>query len=240
MNHPEDDEVAETPPNRERVLQRAWVLSCVTCRAFLENFEDELQSATLHSRVLSWIDTVFLRSEFEEAELEFVDSERGESSQQAIVNGSWRSEGLAVLAWALNRYELPAHDQMVDPVAAANALLFLSDDAHDRRNEFDLRSADELKAFSERQFAIHWRLRDFSLSPRSMDFREFARTAWFGPLDIERVALAENDLAIDGVSISKAPKDVVRRCQSIATERHQAINWLRGRGATYSNVDTST
>jgi hypothetical protein len=237
----EDDEDIEfTPPTVERVRRRAWAISSIVCRAFIENFEDTAEAAILHSRVLSWIDAMDLRSEFEANELAAIEADIGSLDQQTLVNGTWRSEGLVVLAWALNAAEIPSHDQMVDPSAVANSLFFLAEDTLDRASELTLRDDDQLDQFSEIQLALHWRIRDFSLRPQSMDFRRFPETAWFGPLSITGVSLAEDDLAIDGVPIAKAPQDRFRQCQSIATERHQAINWLRGWHDVYSEVDTST
>jgi len=237
----EDEEDIEfTPPAEERVRRRAWAISAVICRAFIETFEDPAEAATLHSRVLSWIDAMNLRPEFEAKELATIDAKVGTLDQQAVVNGTWRSEGLVVLAWALHAAEIPPHDQMVDPSAIANSVFFLADDAMDRASELTLRGDDELDKFSEVQLALHWRIRDFSLRPQAMDFRSFPDKSWFGPLSIEGISLAEDDLAIDGIPIVNAPEDRFRQCQSIASERHQAINWLRGWHEIYSEVDTST
>jgi hypothetical protein len=92
----------------------------------------------------------------------------------------------------------------------------------------------------EQLFAIHWRLRDFSLVHGAMDFVAFSKNNGFCKFDIGAIAVVENDLAIGGVAIAKAPRDAVSLCQSIAVERHQAINWILGQQITYSEVDTST
>ena len=181
-----------------------------------------------------------LRSEFEASELASIDADIGSLDQQVMVNGTWRSEGLGVLAWALNAADIPPHDQLVDPSATANSVLFLVDDAMDRVSELTLRKDDELDKFAGTQLALHWRIRDFSLRPEAMDFRRFPEESWFGQVSIEGVSLADDDLAIDGVPIVEAPEERFRQCQSIASERHQAINWLRGWHEIYSEVDTST
>jgi hypothetical protein len=48
------------------------------------------------------------------------------------------------------------------------------------------------------------------------------------------------DLAIGDRPITEADPAEVRRCQSIAMERHQAANWLLGDAEIYSEADTST
>ncbi|RYD82987.1 MAG: DUF4272 domain-containing protein, partial [Verrucomicrobiaceae bacterium] len=166
--------------------------------------------------------------------------ELGSLDPKALIHGTWRSEGLVVLAWAMGATDIPQHDQLVDPAEVANSIHFLSDDAVQASEDLKLRPAEELGVFSEIQFALHWRIRDFSQWSEAMDFRKFAETSWFGPLRIEGIPLGEDDLAIDDVPIAKAPQERFWQCRSIATERHQAINWLQGWDEVYSEVDTST
>ncbi len=235
-----DGDIELAPPTQDRIRQRAWAMSAVICRSFIETFEDSTEAAALHSRVLEWIDGLNLRPELESGELSTIAADIGSLDRQVMVDATWRSEGLAVIAWALQASDLPAHDQMVDPSVVANSVLFLDDDAINRAGELRLRGADELDCFAEIQLAIHWRIREFSLRPQAMDFRSFAENSWFGPLSVEGVALAEDDLAIDDLPIARASEERLRQCQSIASERHQAINWLRGWHEIYSEVDTST
>jgi hypothetical protein len=236
----EEEDIEFHPPPEDRVLRRAWAISSVMCRAFIDSYDDSAEAATLHSRLLSWIDSMDLRSEFEPEELEMVETDLGSLDPRAKVNGTWRSEGLVVLAWALGATAIPRHDEMVDPTEVANSIYFLSDDAMNAAKDLKLRPSEELGVFAEIQYSLHWRIRDFSLRQEAMDFRKFAETAWFGPLRIEGIPLAEDDLAIDGVPIAMASQDRFRQCQSIAMERHQAINWLQGWDEIYSEVDTST
>ena len=67
-----------------------------------------------------------------------------------------------------------------------------------------------------------------------------AQQAWFGRFDLVGFKLVRDDLAIDGVGLSEAPRDAIKRCHGVAVERHQAIGWLRGAHRLYSKVDTST
>jgi hypothetical protein len=99
---------------------------------------------------------------------------------------------------------------------------------------------DEIERLSNRLFALHWRLRQFSLKPQHMDFFSFSRTARFGPLDVEGLAFANGDLAIDGQPLVDVPEDRRRECMSIARERHQAANSLCGYETTYSDVPCDT
>jgi hypothetical protein len=104
-----------------------------------------------------------------------------------------------------------------------------------------LRSMEEILEGGARAFANHWRMRQFTMvDPSPLDFEEFARTAWFGPLNIKGVRLVERDLAVGPKAISKARRDNVAMVSSAAMERYLAFNWLVGQSEIYSDTDTST
>lgn len=93
----------------------------------------------------------------------------------------------------------------------------------------------------ERLFSIHWRLVDWRVSPKAIDFAEVARRSTFG-LVTDDAMLLDGDLAIVGSPIAKAPRDAIGMTESIARERHQAGNWLVGDqpAQRYSDVGTDT
>jgi hypothetical protein len=230
---------AEGPPSARRVARRALVLAAVAQRAFEEYTPAEV-SPEPGPALVRWLESRGVAPELERAERRLVEAPRGTLAQRQVVEGSWRSEGLAVLAWALGVGELPAHDETVAAGVLMRRLGLLGEGTPAVLTSPTLRPLEELQRMERRLFVLHWRLRDFGLKPRAMDFAEFARTAWFGPFDITGIALAEKDLALGGLPISKAPPEQVGECQSIAMERHQAINWLLGRHPVYSLVDTPT
>jgi hypothetical protein len=73
-----------------------------------------------------------------------------------------------------------------------------------------------------------------------MDFAEFARTAWFGPLDITGLPLEGGDLAINGKRIDRASPDEFGMAHSAAVERHRAVNWLWNGPERFSEADDAT
>jgi hypothetical protein len=75
--------------------------------------------------------------------------------------------------------------------------------------------------------------------PRADDFAGFARTSWFGPLDLTGLPLAEGDLAIRGAPIDRADPGLFSAVHSAAQERHLAVNWLYGGPERYSDADVS-
>lgn len=224
-------------PDASRVLRRALALSAVVCRGFMENQQDRSYAVGLHGRVIAWMERAGIRDELETDELAMVLASIGTLDRQQTANATWRSEGLAVLAWALGKFPLPRHDDTVVPVEAAESVGFLDDSSAEQAA---LRPESEIDVMEQHLLALHWRLRDFRLRPDAMDFVEFVRNCRWAVLSVDPEALVEGDLAIDGVRIDRADPERVQECSSIAQERHQAINWLIGDNPIYSQVETNT
>jgi hypothetical protein len=212
------------------------VLAAVSCRGSIEADADT-EAETLRRRVNDWVASHGLDDEREPQERTLLAARVGRLDQQDAINATWRSEGMAILGWALGRSEWPAHDTHVDPAATARGLGFL-EEAPVALATSALRSDSEILRAAEATFALHWRLREFSLNRTALDFAAFAERARFGPLEIGGLELAENDLAIDGQPLGKSHR--WRQVLSIAQERHQAANWLRGYDPVYSEVETNT
>jgi hypothetical protein len=228
----------EAPPSAEQVARRAIVLATISCRGVVELDPAREEAARFWTRVADWWSRLGLDDELEPAEADLMAAAFGAAPRQELVNASWRSEALGVLAWALQRAELPAHDQQVDAAGAGGSLGFLQDQTV--LDSPALRSPAELEHYAEVALTVHWRLRDFSLNPRALDFTAFCKTAWFGPLSLDGVRLVDGDLAIGDQPISRASERDVRTALSIAQERHQAANWLLDASESLSDTDTST
>lgn len=226
------------PPSARRVAERALVMSIVTCRGFVE--QDRDAASEFWGGVRSWFETLGLSGEVEPWEKQVIECPLGRLDAQLQANSTWLCEGLTVLAWALGRFALLPHDQAVVAAEVSEALGFRVPKEGTVLASPRLRTPEEISALSNRMFAVHWRLRDFNLSKRQMNFKSFSETAWFGPLDIEGVRLIADDLAIGDAPIGSAKPNRFRECLSIAVERHRAANWLLGHAAVYSETDTST
>ena len=100
----------------------------------------------------------------------------------------------------------------------------------------ELRPPHEIAALADQMFTLHWRLRQYSLNQSRMDYLEFARTAWFGPLSLNGLRLNGKDLEIQDVPIFQASEKQWREALGLAQERHQAANWLQGHDPIYSLV----
>jgi hypothetical protein len=237
----EEEEEQIDPPSPQRVARRALALAAVAGRALLE-LPDSGGDESFRPRLIQWVDTVGVRDELEPDEEKLLQQPLGVPSQQEAVNATWRLEGLAVLAWALGRFELPRHDQQVDAGQLMPAICLL--DAAGAKGllaDARLRTIEELKAMSDRLLAIHWRLRQFRADGGEpiADWPSEAKNAWF-PLNLAGIPLIDGDLALGDAAIADASEDLFQLASSIAQERHQAINWLAGDSAVYSETDTPT
>jgi hypothetical protein len=235
-----EDEDADAP-TAERVARRALALTAVTARAILEQDKANPKAASTYQDLLAWVSDLGNDDEFEPNEWEVLQRPLGRLDQRGQIDSTWRLEGLVVLAWALGRFDIPPHDQLVELNPLWRSLGLLDADVSQALvTEAALRPRTEIGTLRNRMFALHWRLRNYHLTPDVMNFAEFARTCSFGPLDLTGLPLVEGDLGLRGVRLDRAPPDVFSTAHSIAQERHQAVNWLWEGPERYSEASVAT
>jgi hypothetical protein len=236
----EADEDAE-PPTAQRVAQRVLALTAVTARAILEQDVANPQAQQTYLDLLAWVRDIGIDEEFEPQEREVVHRPLGQLDRRQQINSTWRLEGLVVLAWALGRFEIPPHDQLVSLSPLWRSLGLLdADSAGALLANATIRSREELATLRNRLFALHWRLRNQFVNPGVLDLTEFARTCSFGPLDLTGLPLVEGDLGLQGQRIDRAAVNVFASAHSTAQERHQAANWLWEGPGLYSQASVAT
>ena len=103
-----------------------------------------------------------------------------------------------------------------------------------------IRPRQEIDSLRNRLFTLHWRLTDYYVRPKVIDFAEFARTASFGPLDISGLTLIGGDLAIEGARLDRATHEALSTTRSATHERHISINWLSAGPDRYSHASVDT
>jgi hypothetical protein len=240
----QNDEGAEPPPpSPERVARRALALGAVTTRAFIEKHDlSDPETEATRKQLLEWVATLEIGEELEPDEWNVLQRPVGRLEQQAVIDSTWRVEGLGVLAWALGRFDLPAYDEEVEPQSLLDAIGVLKErTARALRDAPKVRDLDELEILYWQLVAVHWRLRDYTLRPQAVDFEGLPeKGGWFGGFDLSSCRLIDRDLALGDVAIKDAPEDVFQTALSIANERHMAVNWLLGDAEIYSETDTST
>ena len=229
------------PPMPMRVAVRALALAAVTGRAMLEQDLANPDAEPTYRDLLAWGDALGIESELEPEERAILVTPLGQLDPALQLKSTWRLEGLAVLAWALNRFQLPSHDQIADVNTLWRNLGLLDiPAAGELLAQPVLRRRAELASLRDQLFAIHWRLTDFEAQKTTLDFAEFLLSNKFGPPDLGGLSLVDNDLALGGVRIDQAPADLFQNCQNIAQERHRAANWLWEGPARYSEASITT
>jgi hypothetical protein len=233
----------EARPTAQRVARRALALAAVSARGFLDqHVSDDLEGGEQYrGRLLKWVEEVGFGDELEPDERDALQRPAGGLDEEEVMRTTWRLEGLSVLLWALGLTEFPPHDQMGSMDTLCPPVGFLDAKAAKRfLKNAALRPAGEIDAKQRQLFSLHWRLREYHLRPKAMDFVAFAQKAWFGPFDLTGLPLIDNDLAIGGAPIHGADSRAYGITCALTHERHLAANWLLGHSEVYSETDTPT
>jgi hypothetical protein len=161
------------------------------------------------------------------------------SDDPAVVDAVWRGEALGTLLWALQLAELPPYDRPFDPDDVAAAAL----------DGAKLREEDELELERESARLWHWRARTSELQAAGVvELPE--RYATFDQL-IAATAMRGFEQGVLPAPIRgdfRAYERVYRHltpeqhgeAHSLAVERHHALNWLSGLGASWDDVPLDT
>lgn len=243
MTESQDDGVECERPSAGRVAARAIVLAAVVDRGMIENeYSSSGDAEKARMNLLAWIREIDVVDEAEPEELALLEQAFGELGLQQIVDAIWRIEGLAVLLWALGLLELPQYDALVDPQTVWNAVRVCDAEiARGILQSAKLRTPEQLATYRTQATMINWRFRNQRLHPRQVDFVAMSRSCWIGSFDLVGLQIIDSDLAVGGAPICNVDPERLSTCESIANERHLAINWLTGlNSSTYSETDTST
>lgn len=218
--------LAPQPPTPEQAARRALALAAVCARALLEQAgPDQADAEANRARIAAWAGALALAPEMPAVGL---DAPVGSLEPQATTDATWRLEGLAVLAWALNCFPLPAHDALAEPWPLLSAVGFLDlEAARALLAGPTLRPAEALLALHRQLLAVHERLAEQLFRPGPRDFPRAAGAA-FEPLGLGPLRLAGNDLALGEGAVADAPEEEVRGALSAAQERLWACTWLLG------------
>jgi hypothetical protein len=236
----DSDDFSLTPPLPSRVAARALVLAAISCRGLIEKDAGKRGAEELRHKILVWLDAVDAADEAEPAEIALLSAPLGGLDAKKVVNMSWQSEGMVVLAWALGYAELPDVHVECEPSDIANRMGFLAERRRTPLHSPRLRELGEIETWADIHLALHWRLREFSLSPATMDFVDYVSRCQWGTLRLDNLEIQDKDLAIDSIRLDRLTVEQFRRTLSITRERHIAFNWLLGLELIYSEVTADT
>jgi hypothetical protein len=177
--NPPGHEPAEKPsPSPQRILARARVLAAMVARATLEReiAQGEYtarENERIRRNLVRWIKKSGLNPELEAQEYEFLATPVSRACERDVIDAEWRSEGLAVLMWALQRFELPPYDQGGTEDLAVERIGFLSSVAQaDRSEPPRLRPAQEMDRFRSHITIVSWRLTQFRVSREHLLYQD--------------------------------------------------------------------
>jgi hypothetical protein len=161
------------------------------------------------------------------------------AADPAVVDAVWRGEALGTLLWALQLLELPAYDQAFDPEQVAAVEL----------GDAELRDEEEIDLERESARLWHWRARttelqaggEVDLPERYETFDQLiAATAMRGFEQGLLPAPIRGDFRAYGKTYRQLTPEEHAEAHSIAAERHHALNWLCGAGASWDDVPLDT
>jgi len=234
------DDFSLIPPLPSRVAARALVLAAISCRGLIEKKAGDRGAVKLRQEILPWLETVGVAHELEPAETALLSTPLGGLDSKKTINMSWQSEGMVVLAWALGFADLPAVNVECEPSDIANGMGFLGKRQHTPLHSPQLRERAQIETWADTYLTLHWRLRQFSLSPDVMNFVDYVSQCQWASLRLDHLEIQGGDLAIDGMPLDKLESKVFHRTLGITQERHTAFNWLLGFEPIYSEVTNDT
>ena len=240
MNN-DDGTKTTLPPDVLRIARRSLVLSAVICRSSSDHDPDNPDAQDLWNRLQEWVGSQDIDGEMESGERDLVNAQLGTLDEKDIIAATWRSEGLALLAWSLNRFSFPQFDQQVDAYEVTDSLEFLSEDAFELVSSSHLWPVTELSACREFYYALHCRLREFARLRTPRDIGRWIEAEWLDPLGIPTVLGSTGNLCIDDLPLFDVSDDAFNTCESIVYDRHRAAIWLLGdEGPAYSDFPVDT
>lgn len=220
--------VATTPP-RELVAQLSAEWSDSDRNEFSAALEENRREVvdTLRSSGL-WEDT-------SESERAIFECPALELTERQIIDTSWRAESLGCLAWALGLLDrLPAYDTQIDPQLVI-PLIPVEDIGAFVRGAV-LRETGEIERARDIAELWHWR-------SRTRELVEEGHTPPRGQPELDQIVREvvpraaadgliptpiDGDFPVLGRAYRDLPPDEWASVQSIAMERHFALNWLCG------------
>jgi len=157
----------------------------------------------------------------------------------AVVDAVWQAEGLGVLLWALGRIGMPPYDLAFDH----DRLLAVALDGA------TLRPVAEIEHARQTARLWHWRARTsllqeegaLALPDRWTSYDQLiAATAMRGHEQGFLPRPLRGDFPAFGTVYRDLTDEQRLEAESIAWERHRALNWLCGLGRSWDEVPTDT
>lgn len=171
----------------------------------------------------------------------------GSWSRQELIDAAWRANSLGVILWALSQFdELPPWDRQFTPQETIRTLNLFAPIGPFMEKSI-LRPEAEIEKMRSLAALWHWRAdvrrrQDESQDPQekeslAAEARQAAAAA-FGRGELPE--LIGGDFPVFGKAYGDISADEFNEANSIAVERHYALNWLCGYAADWDVVPTDS
>jgi hypothetical protein len=225
-----------TPQPLPRIVSRAFVCCALVMRVQIDHHPEHGDAADLLGSVRGWLETSGCDAELEPGERASLDHPLGRLDPGEIDRYGWYGEAAAVLAWSVQRFDLPGIGRAVDALEVAGALDWLTEQGAMLRTGARLRPREQLSALLEVVGAADWRLKQVAVAPQPVSMTRWSSGGMQWPPDVARFDLVDDDLAIGGRPVTQVDARKLLNAARAVRERHRAALWLLGQASAYSDV----
>lgn len=241
MGHPEENETA----------RRALCLGALVMRGKFETIaaSGSPEMITGHEGMATqlniWLADEGLISSQSAMEKPLVSKALGAWSRQETIDAAWRANSLGVILWALSQFDmLPEWDTQFTPQETIKPLnLFAPTKAF--LDKVSLRPEAEVEKARDLAELWHWRARVWKAQQRGpvsaigIDLQQAVLAAAAEAFENNKISeLIDGDFPIFGKAYSTLTAEEHAEANSIAIERHYALNWLCGYAEDWDAVPT--
>jgi hypothetical protein len=163
----------------------------------------------------------------------------GGAENPGVVDAVWQAEALGTLLWALGRIELAPYDRPFDQDRLLATAV----------NGATLRPQEEIELARQTARLWHWRARTSTLQAEDETelperWSSFDQLVAATAMRAHEQGLLPRPLRGDFPAFGKVYRELTpeqrAEAESIAWERHRALNWLCGLGRGWDDVPTDT
>jgi Domain of unknown function (DUF4272) len=248
------EEGPRSPPSQDVVAYRALCLSALQFRGIFEHAyrtcrelgDEALEGLFARAVALkAWISVEGLDLHLSGAERTLFAKDLGTWREQEFLNAIWRNEALGVLLWALGQTaEIPPYDQQFGDVDQCIAWL---EPAPAVLARVRLRPAVEIERARNVAELWNWRARTTRLQQTQWRLAKrhnlpavIRRVAHLAYENGDAPAPIKDDFPAFGKPYARLSQREHSEAESIAMERHFALNWLCGYSEDWDSTPTDT
>jgi hypothetical protein len=208
----------------------------LACRAMIDGDPDP-GALEMAGKILPLTHKAGVFETYDPAEVRLLQAPWGSLPRTARVALSWAVEGVAVMAWALGKAELPPFDIRCEGAPVGSALGLFQLEGSEALRDATLRDPAEIEAHALNYEVLSWRLEQFLETRQRIDFATRLKDS----IILHSIAgdftlLEDGDLAVDGAPLVEISEERLSEVCAIVRERHKAFRWLLGYEKNYAAV----